>query len=141
MKTVAWMVGITLFCLNLSVHAVEVSHELGFEGMLRVYKSDLLRGKVVRVDKIPGGNGWSNVHLLLATANGEYLIIVGPSWYLENKNVKIHVGEEITVTGYKEESRNSPVVMAQEIMKGSRVIKLRDGNGVSLWGRNDLRGW
>ncbi len=91
-------------------------------------------GSVVSIDQVsPDKNMSTGVHLLLNTANGNISVHLGPSWYIDNQEIQINKGDNITVTGSKVTYNGDQVIIAKEIVKGDQVLKLRDDNGYPVW--------
>ena len=98
----------------------------------------ILKGQVVRVDRISSGKNSSGIHLLIKTDKDTIPVHVGPEWYLSKQNVQFNVDDKIEVKGSKIIYNNSPAIVAGEIKKGTSTLVLRDANGYPLWsgGRN-----
>jgi hypothetical protein len=73
------------------------------------------------------------VYLTLETGQGKFSIFLGPSLYVDKLPVQITVLDRIQVTGSKITWEGSPVILAAEVKKGNKVLKLRDPNGVPVW--------
>ena len=61
-------------------------------------------------------------------------VFLGPAMYLDRQDLKIGRYDSLEVTGFKKVYDGKPTLVAQEIRKGGHVFKLRDQNGVPLWG-------
>ncbi len=73
------------------------------------------------------------VYLTLQTKEGPITIFLGPSFYVDKLPLQIKALDKIQVTGSKINWEGSPVIVAAEVKKGDKVIKLRDPNGVPIW--------
>jgi hypothetical protein len=58
---------------------------------------------------------------------------LGPSWYLENQDVKIEPKDRVEVKGSRVTFAGNPAMIAAEVKKGDEVLKLRDDNGFPVW--------
>ncbi len=95
---------------------------------------ETVSGDVVAVDRITPLKGMSyGIHLLLKTQTATISIHLGPSWYLENQNIRVSVGDKIKVKGSKVIFNGKPVLIAAEVRKGDKVLMLRDAHGYPLW--------
>ncbi len=95
---------------------------------------EVVSGEVVTVDLIAPMRGMSHgMHVLLKTAKGNISVHLGPTWYLENQDVKINVNDKIEAKGSRIVFNGSPALIAAEIKKGEEVLKLRDENGYPVW--------
>lgn len=75
----------------------------------------------------------SGVHLMVKTATETVSVHLGPSWFLEKREVQIKSGDKVKVTGSRITFDGKPAIIASEVDKGGRVLKLRDANGVPVW--------
>ncbi len=91
-----------------------------------------VQGDVVSVDTVEGRRG-QGVHLTLAMGSEKLLVVLGPSFYLEQQPTKVTQGDRIEVKGSRITWGDQPVLVAQEIKKGSEVLTLRDAEGIPLW--------
>jgi hypothetical protein len=95
-------------------------------------KIEVLRGTVARVDSLR-----PMMKLLLDTDREEIGVQVGPSWYILKSNFPFYPGDYITVTGSRVMIDGEPTLIAMEIKKNGRFLKLRDAEGKPLWGNPD----
>jgi len=58
---------------------------------------------------------------------------LGPSWYLENQDVKIDPKDKVEVKDSRITFGGKPAIIAAEVKKGDEVLKLRDDNGFPVW--------
>lgn len=95
---------------------------------------ETISGEVTRVDRITPAKGMSGgVHMLVKTDKETISVHLGPSWYLENQDVKIEAKDKVEVKGSKITFAGKPAVIAMEVKKGDEVLKLRDDNGFPVW--------
>lgn len=95
---------------------------------------ETISGSVISIDQIlPDKNMSVGIHLLLNTVNGNVSIHLGPAWYIENQDIQIIKGDNVSVTGSKVTYNGDQVIIAKEIIKGDQLLKLRDENGYPLW--------
>ncbi len=93
-----------------------------------------VRGEVVCVDKFTPGRGMSaGVHLTLKTEKETIPVHLGPSWYIENQELKIEPKDKIEVKGSLITFEGKPAIVAAEVRKGDDILKLRDDAGVPFW--------
>jgi len=95
---------------------------------------ETITGEVVGVEKIasPGGKGYG-VHLSVKTEKETVAVEVGPGWYVEKQPLKIEVKDILEIRGSRFASQGKPAMIAAEIRKGDRILKLRDENGIPAW--------
>ena len=94
-----------------------------------------LSGEVVDVDKyVPGRGGTSyGVRLSLKTEKETIPVVLGPAWYIEEQHTKFAANDKIEVKGSRMSIQGQPTIIAQEVKKGDKVLKLRDDKGAPLW--------
>ena len=95
---------------------------------------ETLSGEVVSVSQITPNKGMgAGVHMTLNTGKESISVHLGPSWYLENQDVKIEPKDKVEVKGSKITFGGKPAIIAMEVKKGDEVLKLRDDAGFPLW--------
>ena len=60
-------------------------------------------------------------------------IHIGPSWFIEEKGFEFNNGDKIEVTGSRVKLEDKDYLIAAEIVKEGKVLKLRDRIGTPLW--------
>jgi hypothetical protein len=103
---------------------------------VRLYDPKTVRkvaGEVVSVEKLAAAGGSLGIHLHLKTGQGTLVVNVGPSWYLDHQEAQIEAKDKIEITGSQVTLDGQPALIAAEIKKADRVLKLRDENGVPMW--------
>jgi hypothetical protein len=92
-----------------------------------------LNGTVEKVEYLDYGNMHGRgVHLTLKTDNETLEVHLGPSAFVE-KTMTFKEGNNIQVIGSKVTIMGKPALIAREVSKGDKVLKLRDESGVPLW--------
>ncbi|MCE5210298.1 MAG: DNA-binding protein [Deltaproteobacteria bacterium] len=95
---------------------------------------ETIAGEVVAVEALTPVRGMSyGVHLLLKTDKETVSVHLGPSWYIENQDVKIEPKNKIKVKGSRISFEGKPVIIAAEIIKGNEILKLRNEDGFPVW--------
>jgi len=95
---------------------------------------ETLTGDVVSVDKITPMKGMSHgMHLMLKTDKETISVHLGPSWYIENQDIKIDPKDKVEVKGSRISFEGKPAIIAAEVKKGKEILKLRDEKGVPAW--------
>ena len=86
------------------------------------------------VDRITPVKGMSGgVHMNVKTDKETISVQLGPSWYLENQDVKIEPKDKVEVKGARTTFAGKPAIIAAEVKKGDEVLKLRDDSGFPVW--------
>lgn len=95
---------------------------------------ETISGEVVSIDKIQSGRGMSGgIHIKIKTARETISVHLGPAFYIEKQSVKINIKDIIEVTGSRVLYGGESVIIAAELKKNGKILKLRDSNGVPLW--------
>jgi hypothetical protein len=95
---------------------------------------ETVSGEVVSVSQITPNKGMgAGVHMTLNTGKETISVHLGPSWYLENQDVKIEAKDKVEVKGSKITFNGKPAIIAIEVKKGDEVLKLRDDAGFPVW--------
>jgi hypothetical protein len=95
---------------------------------------ETISGEVSSVDRITPGKGMSGgIHMLVKTDKDTVSVHLGPSWYIENQDVKIEPKDKVEVKGSRITFGGKPAMIAMEVKKGDEVLKLRDDNGYPVW--------
>jgi hypothetical protein len=96
---------------------------------------ETLTGDVISVESIPGRGGGRSygVHLTLKTDKETIPVHLGPSWYIDKQNIKIEPKDKVKVTGSRVSFEGKPTIIAAEVKKGDKVLKLRDQAGIPMW--------
>jgi len=95
---------------------------------------ETISGEVTNVDRITPAKGMSGgLHMSVKTDKETISVHLGPSWYLENQDVKIETKDKVEVKGARTTFAGKPAIIAAEVKKGDEVLKLRDDNGFPVW--------
>jgi hypothetical protein len=95
---------------------------------------ETVSGEVVSVSSMTPNKGMgAGVHMTLNTGKETISVHLGPSWYLENQDVKIEAKDKVEVKGSKITFNGKPAIIATEVKKGDEVLKLRDDAGFPVW--------
>jgi hypothetical protein len=133
------LVGFIILCLALTGDSwgQTASGEMKGGGPGNLYNPQsvvTVAGTVVSMTPSPGKPGLPYLaYLTLQTARGKIDIFLGPSLYIDKFPVQFKVLDRIQVTGSKIMWEGSSVILAAEVKKGDKMLKLRDPNGVPVW--------
>jgi hypothetical protein len=76
----------------------------------------------------PGG-----VHVSLQVDGTVMDAGLGPTWFLDREGVDFSAGDTLEVTGSVVDSGGAAVMIARDVKKGAKVVRLRDEQGLPLW--------
>jgi hypothetical protein len=95
---------------------------------------ETISGEITTVDRITPMKGMSGgIHMNVRTDKETISVQLGPSWYLENQDVKLEAKDKVEVKGARATFAGKPSIIAAEVKKGDEVLKLRDDNGYPVW--------
>lgn len=93
-----------------------------------------LTGKIADI-KFSGKDNSESKGMELLLQSDEQLIPVhlGPVWYMNMQRGKFKKGDIISVKGSRVIMNHKPVLIAQELKLGNKLLRLRDANGHPYW--------
>ena len=95
---------------------------------------ETISGEVISVDRITPNKGMAGgVHMIVKTDKETISVQLGPSFYIENQDVKLQAKDKVEVKGSKITFGGKPAIIAAEVKKGDEVLKLRDDAGFPVW--------
>jgi hypothetical protein len=96
--------------------------------------TETISGEVTSIDRITPNKGMAaGIHMNVKTDKDTVSVHLGPSWYLENQDVKIAAKDKVEVKGARTTFAGKPAIIAAEVKKGDEVLKLRDDSGFPVW--------
>lgn len=104
----------------------------------RLYDSktmETLNGEVTAVGKYTPPGKPDGVRFTLKTDQGPIEVILGRGSYVEQQGLKFEPQDKVTVKGSRVAVAGKPTIIATEVTKGGKTIKLRDANGMPVWNR------
>jgi len=96
---------------------------------------ETLGGEVAAVGKYTPVGKPEGVRFTLKTDQGPIEVILGRSSYVEQQSLKFKPQDKVTVKGSRVAVEGKPTIIATEVTKGEKTLKLRDVNGKPLWNR------
>jgi hypothetical protein len=95
---------------------------------------ETISGEVTSIDRITPNKGMvGGVHMNVKTEKETVSVHLGPSWYLENQDVKIAAKDKVEVKGSRITFGGKATIIAAEVKKGDDILKLRDESGFPMW--------
>lgn len=95
---------------------------------------ETLEGQITSVTKQSFDKGIGNfIWIDLKTANEAITVHLGPGWFLEEKEFELNEKDDIKVTGSRVTITGKEIIIATEIVKGGKSLKLRQADGTPLW--------
>jgi hypothetical protein len=95
---------------------------------------ETVTGEVTSVSRITPEKGMSaGIHMNVKTDKETISVHLGPSWYLENQDLKIEPKDTVEVKGSRVTFEGKPAIIAAAVRKGNEVLTLRDDAGFPVW--------
>jgi hypothetical protein len=91
-----------------------------------------LRGEVLYVATHPAHESGGQFVIMKDGLN-EIQIELGPAAFLADHGVQIELRDSITIVGTREVVNNSERIVAHEVTKRGKTVKVRDASGEPLW--------
>ena len=105
-----------------------------YQRMYNQQTVESISGDVVSVDSVTPTKGMTaGVHIIVRTDKETISVHLGPSWYIENQDVKIAPKDKIEAKGSRITFEGKPVIIASEVKKDDDVLMLRDASGIPIW--------
>jgi len=109
----------------------------GFDRMYDPKTVETVSGEVVSVDKITDRGTGYGVSLTLKTGKEAILVYLGPGWFLEKQDLTFAPKDQVEITGSQFSFQGKPAIIAAQVKKGDKSLKLRDPAGISAWAGAD----
>lgn len=107
---------------------------LPYSRMYDVAAVQTVRGEVVRLEKLIPLEGMADgLHLLLRNREETVSVHLGPVWFLERQEFSLEPGERLEVVGSRVVFEGRPALLAAEVKKADKVLRLREESGLPLW--------
>jgi hypothetical protein len=95
---------------------------------------ETISGEVISIGQFTPAKGmFGGIHMNVKTGKETISVHLGPSWYLENQDVKIEAKDRVEVKGSRIAFGGKPAIIAAEVRKGQEVLTLRDESGFPAW--------
>ncbi len=95
---------------------------------------ETISGEVTSISRMTPRKGMSaGIHMNVKTDKETVSVHLGPSWYLENQDLKIEPKDKVEVKGSRITFEGKPAIIAAEVRKGDEVLRLRDDAGFPVW--------
>ena len=95
---------------------------------------ETFKGMVVAAPVIPKGGLPEPVHFTLKTDREILTVLLGPNWFIEHQGFTIAPLDQVEVKGSRILLEGKNAVLAAEVKKSDKVLKLRDEHGAPMWG-------
>uniref|UniRef100_A0A7C3Z1X3 DNA-binding protein n=1 Tax=Desulfobacca acetoxidans TaxID=60893 RepID=A0A7C3Z1X3_9BACT len=107
----------------------------GYSWLFNPETVETLSGEVVAVGKFTPIGKPAGIRFTLKTDQGPIEVLLGRGSYVEQQDLKFKPQDKVTVKGSRIDVEGNPTIIAAEVTKGDKTLKLRDANGAPLWNR------
>lgn len=95
---------------------------------------ETVEGELKSIDRATHRHmGMMGVHATVKTSGGDLTVHLGPAWFIDNQELKLKVGDKVTVTGSRVKFEGADIVIATEVKRGADTLKLREADGTPVW--------
>ncbi len=101
--------------------------------VLQIESTEKYIGTVQSINRVAMPNQ-TQIQMILATDQGDVLIILGPANYIDQQKIKFQAGDKVTVLGYRIKANGSDVIMAAQVQKNGNTLQLLDNKRQPIWG-------
>jgi hypothetical protein len=98
---------------------------------------ETVSGEVVSVDKITDRGMGYGVGLTLKTGKETILVYLGPGRFLDKQDLTFAPKDQVEITGSQITLQGKPAIIATQVQKGDKSLKLRDPAGIPAWAGAD----
>lgn len=92
------------------------------------------QGQILKIEPFSPGNRMCNgLHLVVRTSVQELSVHLGPQWYIEDQQITLHYGMQVSVRGSMIQFEGAPAMIATEVITEDGILRLRTDDGSPLW--------
>ena len=107
--------------------------EAGYDRMYDPKTVETVSGEVLSVAQNTDRGKDSGVSLTLKTAKETILVYLGPAWFLAKQDLTFAPRDQVEITGSQFTFQGKPALIAGQVKKGDKTLKLRDPAGIPAW--------
>lgn len=105
-----------------------------YEKLFNNYNLSWYQGKITEIDTVtPMQDMGSGIQLKLEGDREEFIVQLGPSWFIIHQDMSLGINNTVEVKGCKVAIDGKPVIMAAELRRKENVLYLRDEDGIPYW--------
>jgi hypothetical protein len=133
MAALVLILALSMACGSENQRGPGPGEEAGFERMYDPKTVGTVSGKVISVARIADRGTGDGVSLTLKTAKETILVDLGPGWFLAKQGLTFAPQDQVEITGSQITFQGKPALIAAQVKKGGRSLKLRDSAGIPAW--------
>ncbi len=137
MSALVLILALTMACGSENQGGLGPGGGAGYDRMYDPKTVETVSGEVVSVDKIIDPGMGYGVSLTLRTNKETILVYLGPGWFLEKQDLSFAAKDQVEITGSQITFQGKPAIIAAQVKKGDKSLKLRDPAGIPAWAGAD----
>ena len=131
------ILALTMACGSENQRSPGPGEGAGYDRLYDPKTVETVSGEVVSVDKSTDRGMGYWVSLTLKTGQETILVYLGPGWFLEKQDLIFAPKDKVEITGSQITLQGKPVIIAAQVKKGDKSLKLRDPAGIPAWAGAD----
>jgi hypothetical protein len=139
-SALALILALTMACGSENQGGLEPGSGAGYDRMYDPKTVETVSGEVVSVDQITDRGLGYGASLTLKTDKEIILVYLGPGWFLEKQGLTFAPQDQVEITGSQITFQGKPAIIAAQVKKGDKSLKLRDPAGIPAWAGADNYG-
>ncbi len=137
MSALVLILALTMACGSENQGSLGPGGGAGYDRMYDPKTVETVSGEVVSVDKITDRGMGYGLSLTLKTGKETILVYLGPGWFLEKQDLAFAPKDQVEVTGSQVTFQGKSAIIAAQVKKGDKSLKLRDPAGIPAWAGAD----
>ena len=133
MSALVLILALTMACGSENPGSLGPGGGAGYDRMYDPKTAATVSGEVVAVHKITERGTSYGVSLTLKTGKETILVYLGPGWFLAKQDLTLAPQDQVEITGSQIIFQGKPAIIAAQIKKGDKSLKLRDPAGIPAW--------
>ena len=133
MSALVLILALTLACGSDNQGGPGTGGGAGYDRMYDPKTVETVSGEVVTVDKTTDQGVGYGLSLTLKTGKETILVYLGPGWFLEQQDLSFAPQDQVVITGSQIIFQGKPALIAAQVKKGDKGLKLRDPAGIPAW--------
>ncbi len=91
-----------------------------------------IQGTVAAIEPMRGLSGSEQMRVMTPQGD-QWVVFLGPRWFVDNQRLKFNTGDQVEVRGAKFLALGQNNIVAQDVSKGDMTMKLRNSDGLPSW--------
>jgi hypothetical protein len=137
MPALIFILALTMACGSENQGGLGPGEGTGYDRMYDPKTVATVSGEVVAVDRIANqGTDYGSI-LTLKAGKETILVYLGPGWFMEKQGLTLAPQDQVEITGSQITFKGKPALIAAQVKKGDKSLRLRDPAGIPAWAGAD----